>query len=73
MTSRVFLIRHGETQWSLDGKHTGSTDVPLTRQGEHHVEETRKAYVGKGKLIDPSEVVAVYADIFLLPLKKPLN
>jgi probable phosphoglycerate mutase len=32
--NEVWLVRHGETEWTVSKKHTGSTDVPLTPVGE---------------------------------------
>lgn len=59
-TPRLFLVRHGETEWSLSGKHTGRTDVPLTANGEKRVRATGKALVGDDRLIVPQRLAHMY-------------
>ncbi|MET8633307.1 histidine phosphatase family protein [Streptomyces sp. NPDC004096] len=38
MAPRILLARHGQTEWSLSGKHTGRTDVPLLEEGKRGAE-----------------------------------
>jgi broad specificity phosphatase PhoE len=45
-TQEVWLLRHAETEWSRDGKHTGRTDIPLTDHGREVARGLRPKLAG---------------------------
>jgi probable phosphoglycerate mutase len=44
---RVFLVRHGETEWSRSGRHTSVTDLPLTPEGERVAASLKERLAGE--------------------------
>ena len=44
---QLWLVRHGETEWSLSGRHTGKTDLPLSRVGEQQARDVGKLLNGQ--------------------------
>ncbi|KAL8737094.1 MAG: hypothetical protein Q9190_008154 [Brigantiaea leucoxantha] len=62
-TPRLFLVRHGETTWSLSGRHTSTTDLPLTPAGEARVRATGRALVGEDRLIVPAKLAHIFVGI----------
>ena len=47
MATEIVLVRHGETEWSRDGRHTGHTDVPLTERGREQAQALGAALKGR--------------------------
>src|SRR6476660_2734110 len=55
----ICLARHGETEWSLSGQHTGLTDLPLTERGQHNAQQLGKRLAG-----------LKFAKVFTSPLQR---
>jgi broad specificity phosphatase PhoE len=49
----VLLVRHAETEWSRDGRHTGRTDIPLTERGR----DDARALAGRLAGLQPAAVL----------------
>jgi broad specificity phosphatase PhoE len=49
----LILLRHGQTEWSLAGKHTGRTDIPLTAHGD-------ASAAALGPMLAKRQIVAVF-------------
>ena len=58
-SQQIYLIRHGETEWSLSTQHTGITDIPLTENG-------RKV----AKLLEPVLAKETFALVLTSPLER---
>jgi broad specificity phosphatase PhoE len=58
-SQRIIVVRHGETEWSIEKRHTGRTDLPLTAQGR----EQAQALVARLAGIQCAEV-------FVSPLRR---
>lgn len=55
---RIFLIRHGETAWTLSGQHTGKSDIPLTEKGKEEARQLKdklKPFSFEKVLCSPSQ------------------
>lgn len=52
--NNIVLVRHGQTEWSISGKHTGRTDIPLTDLGRQQADAL-------GEMLNGEKFAAVWA------------
>jgi len=57
--ARLYLVRHGETEWSLNGQHTGRTDIALTAHGE-----------AEARTLDPALRAIRFDRVFTSPARR---
>ncbi len=62
LNQKVMLIRHGETKWALEGRHTSFTDLPLTENGKKEARLLKKPFTDYK-----------FKQIFSSPLKRALE
>lgn len=59
LIQEVYLVRHGETKWSLSGQHTGITDLPPTENGRR-----------MAKMFQPFFAQKDFAQVLTSPLER---
>jgi broad specificity phosphatase PhoE len=59
MSRQLWLLRHGATEWALNGRHTGSTDLPLLPEGE-----------AEARALGPVLSQQIFAAVFSSPLQR---
>ena len=59
MSRQLWLLRHGATEWALNGRHTGSTDLPLLPEGE-----------AEARALSPVLAKQHFAAVFSSPLQR---
>jgi probable phosphoglycerate mutase len=57
--NELWLVRHGETEWTVSKKHTGRTDIPLTPEGDR-----------QGRDLEPVLAMHTFAAVFTSPLAR---
>ena len=76
---KIYFVRHGESEWNVENKICGITDIPLTQRGHEQAVETGKLFIKKGinadqilhsPLIRAAETARHIAEITKIPLKE---